>query len=289
MKYLKFFPFYLVSILPFSVLYFFSNTLYVTVYHIFKYRRKIVRLNLENSFPNKSHAKIIEIEKGFYKHFCDITFEAIKILTIRKKVIKKRFGIKNIELVEQVYLQKKDITLYTAHYGNWEWLSFLPLFMNHQGITLYQKLSNNYFDQLMRLIRSRFGAYCIESKNGYKTIIKIKQQNILSLNCLIGDQSPGKNASKHWVTFLNRETAFLIGADRIAKKLNHTILFPLFKKLKRGKYQIEFILIEKDEKQLNSHDIIDKYARILENSINSSPEMWLWSHNRWKLTKPALS
>ena len=285
MKYLKFSLFYIISIFPLSVIYMISDIAFVVVYYIFRYRRKVVRLNLENSFPDKTLVEIIEIEKGFYKHFSDVAFESIKILTISKKSISKRFHIKNIELVEQIYKQKKDIILYTAHYGNWEWLSFLPLFIPHQGTTLYKELSNKYFDQLMKLIRCRFGTFCFDSNGGYKSIVKLKQENILSMNCIIGDQSPTKNASKHWVKFLNMETAFLIGVDRIAKKLNHTVLFPSFKKIKRGRYEIEFKLIGENNEQNKDHEIIDKYASILENTINEAPELWLWSHRRWKLTR----
>ena len=287
MKHIKFLPFYLISIFPLPVLYIISSIVFVVTYHIFRYRREVVRSNIKYSFPDKTLDEIIEIEKGFYKHFCDIIFESIKILTINKKSIKNRFHIKNIELIEQIYKQEENIILYTAHYGNWEWFSFLPLFVPYQVTTFYQVLSNKYFDQLMILIRSRFGLICFESNSGYKGIVKLKQENILSLNCIIGDQSPYKDAAKqHWVKFLNRETAFLIGADKIAKKLNYKVLFPLFKKLERGKYEVEFKLIERNDTQNNRHEIIDKYAGILENAINEAPEIWLWSHRRWKLTNP---
>ena len=131
MKYLKFFPFLILSIIPLPVLYVFSDFMYILVYHLVKYRRPVVRTNLLNSFPHKSLIEITTIEKKFYKHFCDTAFESIKTLTLSKKTINKRFIIKNSTLIETLYKQNKSIILYTSHYGNWKWFSFLPLFFPH--------------------------------------------------------------------------------------------------------------------------------------------------------------
>ena len=276
----------MVSIIPLRCLYLLSSLTYVVLYYVFGYRKTVVRPNLQNSFPDKSLTEIIEIEKRFYKHFCDVAFESVKALTISKRSISKRFHIKNLAMVEELYDQKKDVIMYTSHYGNWEWIAFLPLFLPHHVTAFYQQLSNRYFDQLMMQIRSRFGVQCIESRNGYRALIKLKQEKVLSFNCIIGDQSPRMDVAKHWVTFLNQETAFLTGADKIAKKTNQIVIFPLFRKLKRGRYELEFIVIEENAQLQESQIIIEKYAEILENTITKSPELWLWTHRRWKLTKP---
>ena len=287
MKYIKFFPFYLLSIIPLQFLYTISDLAYLVLFQLIKYRRKVVRMNLENSFPDKSAVEIIEIEKGFYKQFCDVFIEALKLLTIRKGAISKRLFVKNIELIEELYRQKKSVIMYSAHYGNWEWFAVLPIFIPHQGTGFYKKLSNSYFDQLMQIIRCRFGAIGIESSNGYRTLVKLQQNKVLTFNGVISDQCPVKEASKHWVKFLNQDTAFSIGADRIAKKLNYAVVFSVLQKVKRGKYEIEFVLIEDEPSKKESTKIIDKYAEALEDVINKSPELWLWSHRRWKLKKPA--
>lgn len=286
---IKFFPFYVISLLPMFILNILSDLVYVIAYHIIKYRRKVVRENLKNSFTDKSEQEIILIEKKFYKHFSDIVFEAVKSLTISKEEIKKRFSIKNLELIEKYYAEGRSIILYTGHHGNWEWLIFLALFIPYQTITFYQPLSNKYFNELMRTIRERIGVICVESTKGYKTIISFKQQNILTLTCLIGDQSPTKKATKHWVQFLNQNTAFLIGPDRIANKSNQVVLFPAFEKSKRGHYTLDFKVIEEEPAKRNNYEIIDKYAKLLEETIIKSPELWLWSHRRWKLKMSAAS
>lgn len=286
MKYLKFSPFYLISLLPLTFLYVISDFTFFLMYNVLKYRRKVVRQNLENAFPKKNLSEIIHIEKGFYKHFCDVIFEAIKTLTITKKEVINRFAVKNNDLIDQFYNEKRDIIMYGAHFSNWEWASFLPLFQSHQLTSFYQKLSNGYFDELMQQIRGRFGLICIESQKGYKTLNLLKQKNILTLNLIIGDQKPQINSSKYWTTFLNQDTAFLIGADKIAKKMNQVVVFPEYKKLKRGKYELNFILLEENSQGNKDEEIIEKYIRVLENLIIKNPELWLWSHRRWKLKKP---
>lgn len=286
MKFIKFYPLYLFSLLPLPLLYLVSDIAFFFTYYLLKYRRKVVRGNLQNAFPNKSLPEIIRIEKTFFRHFCDVLFELIKTLTISKKTVFKNFSVKNSTLVEHYYKEKKDIILYGGHLGNWELTSHLPLFFPYQVTAFYQQLSNNYFNELMLLIRSRFGLVCIESKKGYKTLSKFRDENVLTMSMIVGDQNPRKNSSKYWTTFLNQETAFLVGADRIAKKMNQVVIFPLIKKIKRGVYEMELILIDENSKQRKGEEIIEKYIRILEEQINKTPELWLWSHRRWKLKKP---
>lgn len=285
MKYLKFLPFYILSLIPLRILFLISDFAFVLIYHLIKYRRDVVRENLKNAFPDKRRSEIIRTEKRFYKHFCDVSFEAIKCLTASKKTIKERFRVKNKDVVEDAYSRKKSIIMYTAHYGNWEWLSFLPLYVPHQTTTFYKKLSSNYFNHLMQVIRSRFGAICIESTQGYRTLIKLRKENKVTFNCIIGDQCPRRTSPKHWVNFLNQETAFLEGADRIAKKLDYIVIYPSIHKHKRGVYDLEFKVITSNPEQIKSSKIINLYAKKLEESITTSPELWLWSHKRWKLTK----
>jgi Kdo2-lipid IVA lauroyltransferase/acyltransferase len=280
---LKFLPFYALSVLPMFMLYGISTIAFLIIYYLVKYRRGVVTTNLKNSFPLKNEAELNLIRKKFYRHFCDLMFESIKVLTISKKGLKKRFHIKNPELIQEYYNKKRSIVLYTAHHGNWEWLAFLPLFIPHQATAFYQPQSNKYFDKLMKILRERFGVICVESNRGYKAILEFDQKNILTMNYIIGDQSPRKDSTKHWIRFLNQDTAFLIGADRIAKKSNQVVLFPVYRKKIRGHYEVEFRIIEENCRDTEGYAIIDKYARLLEESINNSPEMWLWSHRRWKL------
>ena len=266
-------------------LYFLSDLGYIAVYYLIKYRKDVVETNLKNSFPNLTNIEIKILEKKFYHHFCDIFIEILKAFTISEKDVKKRFKVKNPDLLKKYFDSGRSIIYYTSHQGNWEWLSFLPLFVPYQVTSLYTKPSSGYFDEFMKIMRSRFGLVCIEAKKGYKTILEFHQNNTLTLNLIAGDQCPTPNSTKYWTTFLNQETAFLIGTDRIAKKSNQVVIFPSYRKIKRGYYELDFNVVETEPSKINDSRIIDNYARLLENSIIKSPELWLWSHKRWKLKK----
>lgn len=282
---IKYFPFYFISILPMFILFIISDIIFVVLYYVVKYRRDVVFNNLKNSFPDENEQELKIIEKEFYHHFCDLMVESVKTLTISAKQLKKRYKIKNVALIERLYAEGKSIILYTAHYGNWEWLAILPTYIPHQVTSLYQQQRSKYFDDFMKILRERFGVICVESKKGYKSIITFAQNNNLTLNIMVGDQSPGKDTTKHWVKFLNQDTAFLTGADRIAKKSGQIVIFPSCLKMRRGHYEIEFKIIEEQSNKVEDDRIIDNYARTLESSINKSPELYLWSHKRWKLNK----
>lgn len=284
----KFLPFYAISILPMWALYVISDIISFLIYHVVGYRKKMVFHNLRNSFPLKSEIEIKQIAKDFYRHFCDIVLESFKRLTIGTTAIKKRLLIKNPELIQQYVDEERSILMYTGHQGNWEWLVFLPLMFPYSSNTFYKPIKNKYFEELFKNMRERFGVKCVESDKGFRTIIDNHQRKVLTLNCMIGDQSPTKKSAKYWYKFLNQETAFFVGADKIAKKTDQVVIFPFFKKLRRGYYELEFRIIEDHPQIRNNFEILEKYAQHLEQAIISAPELWLWSHRRWKLTKETI-
>lgn len=283
-KYLKYAPFYLLSILPFWFIYGFASFAFFILYHLAGYRKEVINQNLKNSFPEKSEQEIKKISKNFYHHFCETFLEAVKFLTISKKAIVKRYKFKNLDLLEDLYSQKQSAILYAAHFGNWEWMCALPLSSDHKLISFYQEQSNNYFNDFMLLLRERFGNQCVESKSGFKEIIKNSRAGNITLTYVIGDQSPMSKSSMHWINFLNQDTAFLIGADRMAKKCNQLLIYPHVTKPKKGFYEIEFKLIPTEDEDKSA---IEHYASFLEGNIKAQPELWLWSHKRWKRKRNA--
>ena len=279
---MKFAPFYLLSLLPLQVLYLFSSAIFSLLYYVLKYRRNVVLENLQHAFPEKGEAELLKIEKGFYQHFCDIFMESVKILTMSKAQVKKRFKVINAEVIQEFYKKGQSVIIYAAHFGNWEWMASLPLHIPHQFLSFYQKQRNQYFDQLMILIRERFNNICVESKAGYKTLVTYARNQELTLTCIIGDQCPATKSAKHWTTFLNQETAFLIGADRLAKKCDQALVYPRMTSVKRGYYELEFLVMNVED---DARSVIDRYAELLEENIMAQPTLWLWSHRRWKLKK----
>jgi KDO2-lipid IV(A) lauroyltransferase len=279
---IKYAPFYFLSLLPLTVLYWFADFAFFVLYYIAGYRKNVIETNIKIAFPEKSDNEIKQIGKRFLRHFCTLMIESLKNLTISEAAIHKHVKVKNPELVQHYFDEGRSITLYSAHQGNWEWLAFLPKLVPHQVTSFYQPLHSSYFDGLMQCIRSRFGVMCIPSDKGYRTITKLDQENIKTMNIIIGDQRPRNKSSKHWINFFGKKTAFLVGADRIASKGKHVVIFPAFTRTKRGYYELEFKLITDKEIPKDNYDVITDYVNCLENAIKAEPFMWLWSHKRWK-------
>ncbi|MCB2218766.1 MAG: lysophospholipid acyltransferase family protein [Bacteroidetes bacterium] len=273
------------SKLPLRLLYVFGDLLYLLMFYIIRYRRKVVHHNLVMSFPEKSTQEIHNITRKFYRHFSDLMIESLKNAGDTGKKIPKRIHYKNADLLHKIYEQGKSIILYAGHYGNWEWLSVLPITFRFKMIAFYQPLSNSVIDDLIKKSRERYGIVAVPSASAYKALKTYNDEGIQTLSLVLGDQSPPANGNKVWLPFLNRETAFLVGAGKIAKKLDHSVVFPHFRKISRGNYEIEFILIQPEADSQSENPYIKGYARQLESSILSNPPLWLWSHRRWKLNR----
>lgn len=240
----------------------------------------MVYSNLKNAFPSYDEVEILKIQKNFYKHFTQLFLESMKVLTISKKKALQRVKISGLEQLDTWYKQDTNVILYGAHMGNWEWFAFFPLHLQHQFVSFYQEQSNSYFNELSILMRQRFGNICVESRTAYKKLMEMNRAGTKTLAYLLADQSPMVNSSMIWTDFLNQRTAFLIGADRIAKKAGHKIVYPFVRKVKRGYYTVDLKEIPTDQ---DSTSLVANYSRLLEENIRTQPEIWLWSHRRWKI------
>ena len=259
-----------------------SDIVRFVLFDVLRYRERIIKMNLKNSFPEKSENELNQIIKSFQKHFCDVYIETIKMLTLPEDEVKARIDFKNIDLMVKYLREDRNILLYSSHVGNWEWLITMPLHFEGPSATFYQKLSSNYFNELMVTIRNRFGVHCIESKFAYRELIKYKRDAVPFVTCMIGDQGPKRNSTVHWTNFMNQDTAFFTGAAKIANKFNFVILYPKYQKTSRGRYEVSFQLLSDNPKSLSEEQIIEKFSTALEDQLKSAPEMWLWSHKRWK-------
>ncbi len=261
-----------------------SSVLYFFGYHVTHYRRNVVRKNLEGSFPEKSKEELRTIEKQFYRHLTDLAAESIKGLTISDEDVQKRFVAKNLEQVKEYLKAGRSIFFYGAHMGNWEWFIALPDQFNEWATTqaFYQKQSNEYFDALTLELRSRGGIVPIESHKAFITMARKAKAGEQTITLVLGDQSPHRGAKKIWLNFLHRESAFLAGPETMARKLDVVLFYPHFKKTGRGHYEVEFKLITDNPKALGTNECTARYAALLEDNIREEPEIWLWTHKRWK-------
>lgn len=281
---------YLVSLLPMKVLYFLSDALYLLVYYAFGYRRKIVRKNLTQSFPEKSLPEIIKIEKKFYHFFCDYFAENLKQFSISEKEMKKRMAISGIdEINARMEKEGKNFCfVYLGHYCNWEWIASLPYWAPKDMLCaqIYHPLYSKTFDQLFLRIRNQFGGECIPMKETLRRIIELRKAKQKTIIGFISDQAPKWNSIHHFTPFLNQETPVFTGTEKIAKQVDALVYYGEVKRIKRGYYSCEFKpLTDEPIKGIPDWELTDLYAKKLESMIQEVPHLWLWSHNRWKRTK----
>lgn len=281
--YLIAYPFlWCISMLPFRLLYIFSDFTYIIVYYLIGYRKKTVRKNLALALPHLSDDERLLIEKKSFHHLCDMFLEMIKTLSISTKEINKRFVFTNIEIYKSLEVQEKSIALMIAHYGSYEWSISMNSYINFSGYAIYKQLSNPYFDKLVRSIRSKFNAILITTKETIPLIIENNKNKKLSIYGFASDQSPKISSAFHWQKFMGIEVPVHTGAEMLSKKYNMNVVFLKVKKVKRGYYEGTFEVLSENAKEVPNYQITDKFLKLVEQQIYEAPEYYLWTHNRWK-------
>lgn len=281
---------YLLSCLPWRLLYFISDALYPIVRYVAGYRKKVVRKNLKNAFPKKSEQEIKDIETVFYHWFCDYMVENIKQYSISREEMMKRMVIKGIDEIQE-RMEKEGKTfcfIYLGHYCNWEWLASLPYWTQKDLLCaqIYHPLYNKTFDKLFLKIRNQFGGECIPMKETLRRIIELRRAKQKTIIGFISDQGPKWNSIHHWINWLNQETPVFTGTEKIAKQVDALVYYGDVRRVKRGYYTCEFKpLTDKPVKDIPDWQLTEMYAQQLEQMITERPGYWLWSHNRWKRTK----
>lgn len=277
------YPFiWLLSRLPMRILYIKSDIFFFIVYYIIRYRKKVVLDNLKLSFPEKSNEELKLMSKKFFKHFMDLVMESIKAFSISEKQILKRYTYKNPELVNTLFKQGKSIALVGAHQANWEWSISLPLVLDQPIIGAYTKLNNKYFEKAVRDSREKFGVIGVKTSETVKRMQYNVANKIQAAYILLSDQSPQPHKTFYWREFFNIKVPVHTGAEMLSKKFDLVVVNYLTKKVKRGYYETEFQLITDSPKEFENYQITDKYIDLTEKNILQQPELYLWSHKRYK-------
>ncbi len=275
----------LISLLPLWLLYFLADFAQL-ILRLIGYREGVIHGNLSRSFPEKSEQEIREIMRSFYCNFANFFVETLKGYTISKSELTKRVKFTNLAVLDEFVEKQQSVVFFVAHQFNWEWAlqaGSFQLPMQLDGI--YQKLNSPTFDKLVLETRSKFGAFLIEREASIMQIVRRK--NIFRGLSIIADQIPhqGAKSERYWTTFLNQETAFFTGGEKIAKLLKMPTLFMNIQSPKQGYYEIEFIKLTEPPYEANSNQIVEKYVRATEKLISENPSNWLWSHKRWKYNR----
>ena len=283
LAYILIYPFlWLISILPFRLLYAFSDSVFVLLYYIMGYRKSVVHENLNLVFPEKSEEEIKRITKAFYHHLCDMILESIKSMTISEAELKKRFVFTNYDEIHNITSQNKSIVLMCAHYGSWEWIFILQKYTNAKGYAIYKRLKNRYFDALVKRIRAKYNTYLITTKESIKILVESKEKGELNISGFAADQSPKPNKAFHWTEFMGIKVPVHTGAEMIAKKLDTPVVMFKVSRLKRGYYETSFETLALNPQEYKDYEITDLFLKLVEQQIYEAPEYYLWTHKRWK-------
>lgn len=276
---------FLISILPFRVLYFVSDCIFLFLYYVIGYRKKVVMNNLKIAFPEKSEEELKRIMKEFFRHFIDIFMEMIKTFSISNEEILKRFHLTNPEELDAFMARNKNILLMSSHYGNFEWLFSLNLRVDHNGFAAYKKVKNKYFNNYIVRSRSRFNTTLIPTKKLISELDKNDKKDIRSVYGMLIDQSPKKNKIYHWTTFFGKEVPVITGTEMLAKKYDYAVMYIETKKVKRGYYETKMEVLTENPRDIPDFDITDLFMKKLEAQIRKAPEYYFWSHKRFKFMK----
>ena len=274
------------SIHPYWLLYLKSDCYCFLLYHVLRYRRKVVRQNLLRSFPDKDAREIKTIEKHFYQNLCDLFVEAPKMLNMKPEGYKSRITYTNPELVTRLFEQHKSIFYAIPHSGNWEWFGkMVPELSSNKGMAIYKMVQNPVFEQLMLYMRTKDSELeMVESNTVLRRLAQLRDTRTAVL--MMADQTSHGLATDYWTEFLHQDTCWFTGIERIAKKLDYAIVFVSMVRQGRGRYEVSFDLITDDAPALANGEVMERYVRRVERFIEDNPDNWLWSHRRWKHERP---
>jgi KDO2-lipid IV(A) lauroyltransferase len=274
----------LIGYLPFGILYILSDIFYAFL-STSGYRKRLVLQNLRNAFPDKQEKELKKISNKFYHHLCDLFMETFKIQSMTEKDVRKRISIINTELLDKYYDEGRDVIAVLGHYGNWEWIPVINLFIKAQGCQVYHPLRNKPYNEFMLKLREKWGTLNFPMKSSYRSMNELKIENKRFVIGMISDQTPAVNKIQHYTNFLNQKTPVHVGAEKMAAKTNSPVVFFRFDKIKRGYYQLKIEPLIENPSDYKEFEITEIFTRHLEKIIQEKPEYWLWSHNRWKHKK----
>ena len=276
---------YAVSLLPFSLLYALSDFAYLFVSRF--YRRKVVRSQLAECFPEMSEAERREVERKFYHQFCDNFVEIVKQLSMSKEEMMQRITFSGLEDVLPKFSDDNPLLmLYLGHYANWEWIASMRYWTGRvTTCQVYHPLYNKEFDQLFIHLREQYGGESIPMKQSVRRLIQLRREGTYAICGMIADQLPKWEAIHHFSPFLNHDSAVFIGTEQVAKKLDTMVYYGSMRKLRRGYYDCHFVRLTDSSRDYPDYELTDQYMQLLEADIRRAPELWLWTHKRWRRTK----
>ena len=272
----------LFSKLPLRILYWLSDFIFVILYFVVGYRKKVVFQNLKNSFPEKSDSELKIIRKKFYHNFCDYLVETLKSFTITSHELRVRVQYLNQDIFHEAKSENKNVILLAGHIFNWEWFNaFATVVPQEKSFPVYRKVQSSFWEQKVKEIRNRFGNHALEAKEVIRHIFKNANDGN-SVYMFVADQTPHVSEVTYGLNFLHQKTPAFVGYDKLSTRMDLAFVYCEMKKVKRGYYQINSYRIEPDGEKFEEYEVVKKFHKMLETTINKRPDNYLWSHRRWK-------
>ena len=278
-----------VARLPFGVLYLISDVLFVLIYHIVRYRRRVVSDNIRASFPDYSGRQLRHTVRRFYRNFVDYFVETVKLGHISDEEMRRRMVFENMSVVDSLLAEGRSVVVYFSHSFNWEWATSFPLWskdIHNPKVSfsqVYRPLVNDWFDNYFLHLRSRFHTLSYPKRSVLRDLIREQRDGLQSVCGFMSDQKPSHGDPTHVMRFLHHPTAMITGTETLARRLDMAVVYMDMEKHSRGHYKVTIRLITKTPEALPHMAITERYARLLEQTIRRDPSIWLWSHKRWKI------
>lgn len=273
-----------ISYLPFKILYLLSDLVCYIIRDLISYRKKTVLENLRYAFPDKTEKEIKEISDNFYSYFSDFILETIKLYSISAETLKKRMYYNDKTILEHHYKNGQSVIFVLGHLGNWEWACpGAGLGSPYIFQAIYKRLLNPYFDKLVFKLRSRLGGELLEMRTAPRAMLMDKDR--VTSTAFPMDQRPPPEYA-YWTTFMNRDAGFFMGPEKIARKMGHAVIYARIERVKRGFYKMHLNEITDNAGRMKEGEVIEAFVRQLEKDIKEAPELYLWSHKRWKHDRP---
>jgi len=281
--------FYLFSRLPYGTLYALSDCFQPVLYHLVRYHRRVVRRNLEASFPDKTHDEIVLMERDFYRWLCDYCVETVKLLSVSRKELLSRVEFRGVGQVEECFDHGQACAAILGHCCNWELLSATGLvFRTHKEAVcglVYHPLSSPLFDRMFIKIRQGMGGVCIPKQDTLRYLESFRRQRLMNFFGYVADQMPNVADIHLWLNFLGRETPVLTGAERLMRRMGNAVFYVVMERPCRGRYVFTFKLITKTPAAEPEFMITRRFFEMLEETVRRNPALYLWSHDRWRMTR----
>jgi len=274
----------MLAAVPLPMLYAFSSFVGWITWKVVPYRKELVHNHLKLAFPEMDEKALQDVMRRYYAGFADMFVEIVKSASMPPEEIRKRVRIVNMEVPRELLAQGKSVLCVAAHQCNWEWMLLgFSLELEYPVDAAYKPLVDPWAEREMKIVRSRFGCRLIPAKELLADIIK--RRGIARAVAMVADQEPTTSEHKHWTRFLNRDTAFYMGPEEIARVTKFPVFFIQMRRVSRGYYEMAFEPLQRLDEKLAPGELTERYARLVEKQIREAPPDWPWSHKRWKLKK----